>query len=84
MPVGSFVLNSARGGLVTEEAICAALDSGRLSGVWMDAFIVEPYSGPLAGKAGVLLTPHAATYTEQCRLSMESEAAENILRDLGL
>lgn len=82
LPDASFLLNSARGGLVNEQAVCDALDSGKLKGVWMDAFATEPYQGPLADRDGALLTPHAATYTEQCRLSMEGEAVENLLRDL--
>ena len=81
---GSFLLNSARGGLVSEDAVCDALDSGKLAGVWFDAFGEEPYTGRLCDYPQALLTPHASTYTEQCRLSMEMQAAENLIRDLGL
>jgi len=81
---GSFLLNSARGGLVSEDAVCDALDSGKLAGVWFDAFWEEPYTGRLCDYPQALLTPHASTYTEQCRLSMEMQAAENLIRDLGL
>jgi D-3-phosphoglycerate dehydrogenase / 2-oxoglutarate reductase len=81
---GSFLLNSARGGLVSEDAVCDALDSGKLAGVWFDAFWEEPYSGRLCDYPQALLTPHACTYTEQCRLGMEMQAAENLVRDLGL
>lgn len=84
MPHGSFLLNSARGELVSEKAICSALDSGQLAGVWFDAFWEEPYTGPLCDYPQALLTSHACTYTEQCRLKMEYEAAENLIRDLGL
>lgn len=83
MSEGSFLLNSARGGLVNEPAVCSALDSGQLAGVWFDAFWEEPYTGKLCDYPQALLTPHASTYTEQCRLSMEMQAAENIIRDLG-
>jgi len=81
---GSFLLNSARGGLVSEDAVCDALDSGKLAGVWFDAFGEEPYTGRLCDYPQALLTPHASTYTEQCRLSMEMQAAANLIRDLGL
>jgi D-3-phosphoglycerate dehydrogenase len=54
-----------------------------VSGAWYDAFGQEPYKGPLTRYDQVLLTPHVATYTRQCRLSMESAAVENLLRDLG-
>ena len=81
---GSFLLNSSRGGLVCEDAVCDALDSGKLAGVWFDSFCEEPYTGRLCDYPQALLTPHASTYTEQCRLSMEMQAAENLVRDLGL
>lgn len=84
MQNGAFLLNSARGALVDEQAVCAALESKKLAGVWMDAFAEEPYFGPLTQHSNALLTPHASTYTEQCRLSMEGEAVENIIRDLEL
>jgi D-3-phosphoglycerate dehydrogenase len=84
LPDGSFLLNSARGGLVSADALCDALDSGKLAGVWFDAFWEEPYTGRLCDYPQALLTPHASTYTEQCRLSMEMQAAENLIRDLAL
>ena len=80
---GTILLNSARGELVDEPALLSALDSGKVAGAWYDAFAKEPYSGPLTKYDQVLLTPHVATYTRQCRLSMESAAVENLLRDLG-
>jgi len=79
---GTILLNSARGGLVDEDALLAALDKGKLGGVWFDAFWKEPYEGPLCGRANVILTPHTATYTLQCRREMETAAVENLLRDL--
>ena len=82
LPRGSYLLNSARAGLVSEAALCAALESGRLAGTWFDAFWKEPYTGPLCDFPQALLTPHACTYTEQCRSGMETQAVENILRDL--
>ncbi len=81
---GLMVLNSARGELVDEEALVAALESGRVGKAWFDAFWQEPYSGPLLRFPQVLLTPHTCTYTRRCRLQMESEAVRNLLRDLGL
>jgi D-3-phosphoglycerate dehydrogenase len=81
---GAILLNSARGGLVDQDALIVALDADRLGGVWFDTFWTEPYTGPLQGRANVLLTPHAATYTARCRKDMESQASLNLLRDLGL
>lgn len=84
MKPGVLLLNGARGGLVDEAALLAALDSGKVAGVWFDAFWEEPYTGPLTRYEQVLLTPHVGTYTERCRLQMETEAVRNLLRDLGL
>lgn len=81
---GVLVLNSARGGLIDEAALIEALRSGRVAGCWLDVYGDEPYSGPLLGFEQVLATPHAATFTRQCRARMELEAVENLLRDLGL
>jgi len=81
---GVILLNSARGELVDEAALVAALESGKVGGAWFDAFWEEPYSGPLTEFDQVLLTPHVGTYTRQCRLGMESAAVTNLLNDLGL
>ena len=81
---GVTLLNSARGGLVDEQALIRALDAGIVASVWFDAFWKEPYAGPLNRYPQALLTPHVATYTRQCRLDMESAAVHNLLRDLGL
>ena len=79
---GALVLNCGRGGLVDEAALCAALDSGRVSGAWVDTFGDEPYSGPLSAYPQVLLTPHIGSYTDECRRRMEMEAVENLLEAL--
>lgn len=84
MKEGVLLLNSARGELVDENALIDALDSGKVGGAWFDAFWEEPYQGRLTEYDQVLLTPHVGTYTRQCRLSMESAAVDNLLRDLGL
>ena len=81
---GAILLNSARGELVDEAVLCAALDSGKIAGAWFDAFVQEPYTGPLCNYEQVLLSPHVGTYTTQCRLEMESTAVHNLLRDLGI
>ena len=84
MKEGMLLLNSARGELVDETALCQALDSGIVAGGWFDAFAQEPYSGPLTQYPQMLLTPHVSTYTRDCRLYMERTAVENLLRDLGV
>lgn len=81
---GAVLLNSARAGLVDETALVDALGSGLLAACWLDVFSREPYDGPLCDCENALLTPHLATYTEQCRLQMELQAVKNLLRDLNV
>lgn len=80
---GAVLLNSARGGLVNEQALYDALHGGKLSAAWLDVFPHEPYSGQLAGLPNLIMTPHISTYTRQCRLEMEMQAVKNLLRDLN-
>jgi D-3-phosphoglycerate dehydrogenase / 2-oxoglutarate reductase len=84
MQEGVILLNSARAGLVDEKSLIQALDSGKISGAWFDVFWKEPYQGELQNRPNVLMTPHVCTYTKQCRRGMETEAVENLLRDLGI
>ena len=81
MKDGVVLLNPSRGELVSEQALCDALDSGKVASCWFDAFWHEPYTGRLCDYSQALLTPHACTYTEQCRLSMEGQAVDNLIRD---
>ncbi|MDA8141175.1 MAG: phosphoglycerate dehydrogenase [Desulfobacteraceae bacterium] len=81
---GAILLNSARGELLEEAALVDALKEGRIRGAWLDVYWEEPYRGPLTAFEQVLLTPHIGTYTNQCRLQMETSAVSNLLRDLGI
>ena len=84
MKEGVIILNSARGGLINEQGLYDALMSGRVSAFWGDALWQEPYSGILTDCENAILTPHICTYTTKCRNSMEMQAVENLLRDLGV
>lgn len=82
MKNGVIILNSARGGLINEEALFKGLKSGKIRATWMDVFPYEPYDGKLTELSNCIMTPHTSTYTRQCRLSMETEAVKNLLKDL--
>ena len=84
MRPGAMLINTARGGLVDEDALAGALRSGALSFAGLDAFAVEPYEGPLRELPNVLLTPHIGSNTAETRRAMEREAAENLAVALGL
>ena len=80
---GAILLNSARGGLVDEDALCRMLQSGWIASYWGDALWSEPYTGKLCACPNAILTPHICTYTTRCREDMETAAAHNLLGDLG-
>lgn len=80
---GAIILNSARGDLVDEDALYDALQSNKISAFWGDALWQEPYNGKICQCVNAILTPHMCTYTEECRESMEMQAVENLLNDLG-
>lgn len=78
------ILNSARGELINEEALYNALNDGTVKNYWGDVFWQEPYYGKISECNNAILTPHIATYSKQCRESMETEAVLNLLEDLGI
>lgn len=84
MRQGMIVLNSARGGLIEEQALVQALENETVAAAWLDAFPFEPYKGELMHFDQVLLTPHISTYSVQCRRAMEERAVRNLLMDLGV
>jgi len=82
MKQGVFLLNAARGRLISEEALLKSIENGRIAGAWLDTFQSEPYSGSLCRFPNVILTPHAGSYTQECRKQMEIEAVDNLLSAL--
>jgi D-3-phosphoglycerate dehydrogenase len=84
MPAGGFVVNTARGGLIDEAALLAALDSGHLAGAALDVFEVEPpaLADALRNHPRVLVTPHVAGVTESSLVNMGVMAAECIVAAL--
>lgn len=82
MKDGIYILNGARGENINYDALFAALDSGKVAGIWADAHPEEPYNGKLLQYENALLTPHIGSYSHEGRVKMEMDAAENLLADL--
>ncbi len=80
MPRGGFVVNTARGGLIDEMALLAALESGRLAGAALDGFEVEPppETYALRSHPRLIVTPHVAGVTDRSLVAMGVMAAECI------
>jgi D-3-phosphoglycerate dehydrogenase len=67
MRPGVRIVNAARGELVDEDALLAALRSGHVAGAALDVFVEEPYSGPLLELDSVVATPHLAASTGEAQ-----------------
>jgi D-3-phosphoglycerate dehydrogenase len=67
MKDGVRIVNVARGGLVDEDALLAALTSGKVAGAALDVFAQEPYSGPLLELDNVVVTPHLGASTQEAQ-----------------
>jgi D-3-phosphoglycerate dehydrogenase / 2-oxoglutarate reductase len=67
MREGVRIVNAARGELLDEDALLAALKAGKVAGAALDVFSAEPYSGPLLQLDNVVVTPHLAASTEEAQ-----------------
>jgi glyoxylate reductase len=84
MKPGSFLLNTARGGLVDEPALIASLESGHLGGAGLDVFENEPAVLPgLLDNDRVVLMPHAGSATTETRREMARMVVEDVRRVLA-
>lgn len=74
---GVFVVNAARGGVVDEEAIIPALESGKCGGAALDVYTSEPPAedSPLRSHPKLLVTPHLGASTEEAQTAVSSDAA---------
>jgi len=84
MKQAAYIICLARGGIIDEQALAAALNAGKLAGAGMDVFSVEPITpdNPLLKAKNVVFTPHAAGTTKECTDREVGWALANVRRYL--
>jgi gluconate 2-dehydrogenase len=76
----AILINTARGGLVDEDALADALERGHLGGAALDVFENEPSVNPrLLAQQRMVMTPHTASSSLKTRLAMANLAADNLI-----
>jgi len=76
---GVRIVNCARGGLIDEAALKAALDSGHVAGAALDVFVEEPArDNPLFGAPGLVATPHLGASTTEAQAKVAIQIAEQM------
>lgn len=79
----AFLINTARGELVDEEALYRFLKEGRIAGAGLDVLSFEPpFESPLLTLPNVLVTPHVAAHTKEANMKMGRIAAWNVVHVL--
>ena len=81
MKKNAILINTARGGIVDEEDLNRALNENIIFGAGLDVFEEEPVNknNPLLSNKKVILSPHSATFTNECKSRMSIEATKNII-----
>lgn len=81
MRPGSLLINVARGGVIDEPALVAALESGHLGGAALDVFASEPLGpdAPLQHAPNAIFSPHCASYSERSSWRLPSWTVDDVV-----
>ena len=81
MKKSAVIINISRGSVVNEKDLNEALNKGIIYGAGLDVFEKEPpdYDNPLLKNKRIVLSPHAATFTNECRSNMSVETVQNVI-----
>jgi D-3-phosphoglycerate dehydrogenase len=81
----AYIVNAARGPLIDEDALLQAVRSHQIAGAGLDVLSVEPIdpNSPLLKEERILITPHAAWYSEEAKLDMRTRSSEEVVRVLS-
>ncbi len=82
LPKGARIVNAARGQLVDEAALVAAIRSGHIAGAALDVFSAEPYTGELLELDEIVVTPHLAASTDEAQDRAGVIVAEQVVAAL--
>jgi len=83
MKPSAFLVNTARGELVDEEALYRFLKEGKIAGAGLDVLSFEPpFESPLLSLPNVFVTPHVSAHTKEANVKMGEVAALNVVRVL--
>jgi D-3-phosphoglycerate dehydrogenase len=77
----SVIINTARGGIVNEADLNQALNEKTILAAGLDVFSSEPINldNPLMKNKGIIMSPHTAALTNECKIRMSKETAKNII-----
>ena len=81
MKKNCIIINAARGGIINEQDLNKALNENLIFGAGLDVFETEPpkEDNPLLKNDKVFLSPHTATFSEECMIRMGKETTQNII-----